>query len=884
MAPGIRTYRDNFSGLEQSISFDDTDGEGFGPPKILPRRSTLRSHPESQDSGDKDTTAGDRENGSFADDEDTITDCHRDILRLFDGRGWKPLEANVDPKDEVLALINKSAERAMLRNSLNKYGLERRTLLHTILTAKSQSAMTQRRDLFRWLMAEYPELYKEEEETGMTVLSWAIQRASREIRKDGKAGIKPEIQQANMYFVKFFVGEFPEQTSELLRKETSLIHQLLPMIRGNDSCLKLLYYLDRDTVMLQDSKGNTVLHLAVEYKYMCNEDPTSRLKMKELIKILLNKCPDALIATNDASLSPYQHRVATFRKCSGKGPESCRDVPLQGDPIALLLKDRYMHLENREETIKYLHGDSQEYEIHFDLTEISTSDFAVSEDSLRELVNGLKFEDILEYVRIPRCKISRRVNNATAPSFDGSSGRGGIGLTAFQLIFELLWSKGVRKIIRVIVDDEEDTPHSDEVIESLRRFEIEDWDWKKVDMCSEVLRNAAPDAEKITLYCSGNNAILRSWSAEDGLKRLQRLKEINVYVRQRLESESRINMYVKTFKQRMRNHFPSTVRITVTIENHTGKNESTNQWYEAEKVSKNAGTWLKNMDEFARFIRNIPSSVDPRKGVKVAVLDDGIDMLRPEFRDCIKEGISFFAPTNRKTCCAGPYYFSSRGHGTLMASLIRRVCPKAELYIARLNQGISPDGQRVQLTAESAAKAIRWAIRKKVDIISMSWTIAKTEKNKDGIAALENAIKEAHEEKILMFGAANDQGGNDTDLPYPAKGQGVFCIGAATEAGTPDGAGDSQAQYVFPGGSIGINAMRGSSAGDGATELASGTDHRKQLTDFENMNGIFDSMATRKYIEVKKYFESKCANSDWEIDGERELSLAVDKIIRGDPL
>ena len=229
-----------------------------------------------------------------------------------------------------------------------------------ILTAKSQSAMVQRRDLFRWLMTEYPELYKEEDETGMTVLSWTIQRASRKIQEKGKVGIKPEIQYANMYFVKFFVGEFPKETSVLLRKEPALLHQLLPMVRGDGSCLKLLRYLDKDTVLLRDDKGNTVLHLAAQYQYMCNEHAASKGPMKELIGILLSKCPEALTATNTDSLSPYQHRVATFRKHNSHLiPEGCREVPLQGDPIALLLKDRYMHLDNREETIKYLHGDSQ---------------------------------------------------------------------------------------------------------------------------------------------------------------------------------------------------------------------------------------------------------------------------------------------------------------------------------------------------------------------------------------------------------------------------------------------------------------------------------------------------------------------------------------------
>lgn len=143
-------------------------------------------------------------------------------------------------------------------------------------------------------------------------------------------------------------------------------------------------------------------------------------------------------------------------------------------------------------------------------------------------MKGLNFEDILEYVRIPRCKILRRANDTIAPSFESSSGRGGIGLTSFKLIFDLLRSKGVRKIIKVIVDDEEDTPHSDEVIESLNCFQIEDWDWKKIDLCSEVLYQAAPNAEKVTLYCSGNNSILRSWSAEDGLRKFRRVRAFTI--------------------------------------------------------------------------------------------------------------------------------------------------------------------------------------------------------------------------------------------------------------------------------------------------------------------------------------------------------------------
>ena len=104
------------------------------------------------------------------------------------------------------------------------------------------------------------------------------------------------------------------------------------------------------------------------------------------------------------------------------------------------------------------------------------------------------------------------------------------------------------------------------------------------------------------------------------------------------------------------------------------------------------------MDKFAKFIVNIPPDVTPRRDVKVAVIDDGIDKLQGGFGDSISDGVSFYTPPG--TFDTKPYYFSSSGHGTLMAKLIRRICPKAQLFIARLEEGQTTG----QPTAESATK------------------------------------------------------------------------------------------------------------------------------------------------------------------------------------
>lgn len=108
------------------------------------------------------------------------------------------------------------------------------------------------------------------------------------------------------------------------------------------------------------------------------------------------------------------------------------------------------------------------------------------------------------------------------------------------------------------------------------------------------------------------------------------------------------------------------------------------------------------MDKFARFIVNIPQEALPQEavGVKVALLDDGIDGLHGGFgRETLKDGISFLNHDDNVL----PFCFSSIGHGTRMATLIRSMCPHVQLYVVRLDQYPSIDGSQMQPTPESAA-------------------------------------------------------------------------------------------------------------------------------------------------------------------------------------
>ena len=62
-------------------------------------------------------------------------------------------------------------------------------------------------------------------------------------------------------------------------------------------------------------------------------------------------------------------------------------------------------------------------------------------------------------------------------------------------IFDWLWRNGVREIIKVMVVDDRDRPHADAaIVEALYGFKVEEWDWKRVDLCSDVIHKASPNA------------------------------------------------------------------------------------------------------------------------------------------------------------------------------------------------------------------------------------------------------------------------------------------------------------------------------------------------------------------------------------------------------
>jgi hypothetical protein len=194
----------------------------------------------------------------------------------------------------------------------------------------------------------------------------------------------------------------------------------------------------------------------------------------------------------------------------------------------------------------------------------------------------------------------------------------------------------------------------------------------------------------------------------------------------------------------------------------------------------------------------------------------------------------------------------------------------------------------------------------------MSWTIPKNEMTDSERDALEAAIRHAREKKILMFGAANDQGYNTTDPSYPATCPEVFCIGAAKLSGHVEEGAAKESQFVLPGGSVrvGGKSSRHATSPNADSELASGSsfatalaagltalilycvelagrgENREGLRELSVMSTIFKQMTDRdqpKYVVVDNAFNPMISGLSWD-EGLPFLEDAVEKIIRYRPM
>ncbi|KAI0906245.1 hypothetical protein F4823DRAFT_90753 [Ustulina deusta] len=558
------------------------------------------------------------------------------------------------------------------------------------------------------------------------------------------------------------------------------------------------------------------------------------------------------------------------------------------EEIKKCLRLYYLRNRSHDAAIEFLYGIQQDKQIYFDLAGISPK---VTRTQMQNGLQHLAFEDVLQYVAIPAVEITD-----SSPAKPKSGQRvqrpDGTGRSDLKWLFNWLRDdKKVNTILKVIVEDLHEPSHSDEVIEAcLTKMNVDVWDWKKRDLSPDVLHTVAPCVHTVHLYWSGNNATLRAWSEPDGLRRLTNLRRVHLHRQEGLETRARTERYIEEFKDRMKEGGrlieveDTKLRGDRTDPSSKGTNSIVRDPYERHR-------WITSMEEYASFLQTAQREwcTDLGEGqeksplkypVTVAVIDDGIDVHDPMVQSRIIDGRSFCSRDEEQNLNQ-PYYVSGGGHGTAMAKLICKVCPNVQLYILRLDEYVMEAGKR-QITAKSAAKAVRAAIAKGVDIISMSWTIERTDINSEDIKALETEIRAAANQNILMFCAAADQGAyRDRTYPAASSTKNIIKIGAAEASGAALRSVGDQAliDFIFPGHQVAMDqahdpkvksypTLTGSSV---ATALASGLaavilytvqlaevsnkskDLRgyKSLKDHERMKVAFSQIGTTKESENK---------------------------------
>ncbi|CAK7213326.1 hypothetical protein SCUCBS95973_001766 [Sporothrix curviconia] len=464
-------------------------------------------------------------------------------------------------------------------------------------------------------------------------------------------------------------------------------------------------------------------------------------------------------------------------------------------------------------------------------------------EEVASMDNGLQFHAvhaaIAEDIAFPQAVPDRQLKSVsvenvqiewdqTSKPYLDTQEWGCAGNSELYLVFNWLkHTQGVRKVFQVSVNDFDDQcsdsvwrRHSDKaIVECLKGLGVETWDWQRPDIPCSAISDAAGDSVKtLYLYSSGLDAVLESWASPGGLPRLKKLERIYLCASQGLESRDHAYKSATDFKATVEKNFASVNGRKLEAVEFAMLQTPDQRAYEDRNSTSSANEheaneWLRSMDQFAAFMDQVGKG-DSKVPIKVALIDDGVKSSYRGLDDNILCGQSWPSPrapqqkSKVPRVITSPKYNSSHtGHGTVMAWYIRRMCPRVKLCVAKLDPVVCalPNvEEKVTFTAESVIKAIRWAISKKVDIISMSWAIddnVPSEIKK----SLNQAIRAAIDSNILIFCANPDKGaeyGNNQTYPYHLEKEHIFCIGAAGRNGKRwdwIDAKDKSCTYLLPG-------------------------------------------------------------------------------------
>ncbi|MEU6736884.1 type VII secretion-associated serine protease mycosin [Streptomyces physcomitrii] len=176
------------------------------------------------------------------------------------------------------------------------------------------------------------------------------------------------------------------------------------------------------------------------------------------------------------------------------------------------------------------------------------------------------------------------------------------------------------------------------------------------------------------------------------------------------------------------------------------------------------------------------------KGVRVAVIDTGVDAGHPQLKDAVDAGAGANVlpakdkdgkPVEDRGNKHGTT--DTVGHGTRVAGLIAARKDKGTGFVGLARDAkiipVKQNNARGVGTAESLATAIDHAVRERADVINISQDTADAARPEEKLrAAIDNAL--AH--KVVVVASAGNDGLDGTTKPtYPASFDGVLAVAAS---------------------------------------------------------------------------------------------------------
>lgn len=155
------------------------------------------------------------------------------------------------------------------------------------------------------------------------------------------------------------------------------------------------------------------------------------------------------------------------------------------------------------------------------------------------------------------------------------------------------------------------------------------------------------------------------------------------------------------------------------------------------------------------------------KGVRVAVIDSGVEHNHPWLDDAVKGGVIVEYDGRRKEgvkISDDPQPRDLFGHGTACAGIIHKLAPEAEIYSVRV-LGKDLTGRALQF-----AGGLRWAIANGMQVMNLSLSTSKQEY----YGLFHEIADEAYFKSILLVSAVN----NIPAPSYPSLYSSVISVAA----------------------------------------------------------------------------------------------------------